>query len=213
MRIDLLLERTMDQPKCIGCGFVALDVVEGEEGEFATAGGSCGNVMAILSWLGWGAHLVARLGNDRAGELVVDELSKSGVDVSAVVQDGGITTPVVIQKFVMQSKIGRIHRFSISCPECGAWLPRYRATTIRQVEPVMDSADVPLSFYFDRVTPSALRLAAWAAAGGALIVFEPSSIGDEGMFRARWSYAMCSNTRKSSLDIFPTWLLLVNRSL
>ena len=182
-RVDLRVGRAQDRPKCIGCGFVALDIVEGEKGQFGVAGGSCGNVMAILSWLGWKAQLVARLGSDDIGDLITDNLLEKGVDVSGVVRDSGITTPIVIQRFVTSKEGGRVHRFLISCPECGAWLPRFRPSTISQVEPFIAATNVPNTFYFDRATPAALRIAKWAMEKGALIVFEPSTIGDEGMFR------------------------------
>lgn len=182
-RIGVRVDRAEDGPVCIGCGFVALDIVEGERGHFAAAGGSCGNVMTILSWLGWDSKLIARLGNDEAGNLIVGELEEEGVDVSRVARQTSITTPIVIQRFVTNKDGGRVHRFSISCPECGAWLPRYRPTTIRQIEGVVSAESGPRAFYFDRVTPAALRMSKWARAKGSLITFEPSSIGDEGMFR------------------------------
>ena len=56
-RIDLRLEKATGAPVCVGSGFVALDIVQGESGSFAATGGSCGNVMAILAWLGWSAHI------------------------------------------------------------------------------------------------------------------------------------------------------------
>lgn len=182
-RIGVRIDRAQDGSVCIGCGFVALDIVEGERGHFAAAGGSCGNVMTILSWLGWSSQPIARLGNDEAGNRIVEELDSEGVDVSRLTRETTITTPIVVQRFVTSKEGSRVHRFSISCPECGAWLPRYRPTTIRQIEGVVSAADGPGTFYFDRVTPAALRVSKWAKLRGSLIVFEPSSIGDEGMFR------------------------------
>lgn len=41
----------------------------------------------------------------------------------------------------------------------------------------------PKVFYFDRVTPASLRLAKWAKDAGALVLFEPSSVGDEKPFQ------------------------------
>ena len=139
--------------------------------------------MAILSWLGWDSQLVARLGNDEAGDLVAIELEAEGVDVTRLVRQSSVTTPIVIQRFVTSKEGGRVHRFSISCPECGAWLPRYRPITLKQIETLVLTEEGPKAFYFDRVTPAALRVSKWARSKGSLIVFEPSSIGDEGMFR------------------------------
>jgi fructokinase len=41
----------------------------------------------------------------------------------------------------------------------------------------------PGAFYFDRVSPAIIRMATWARAEGSLVIFEPSSVGDESIFR------------------------------
>jgi sugar/nucleoside kinase (ribokinase family) len=48
---------------------------------------------------------------------------------------------------------------------------------------VVRDSSAPKAFYFDRVSPAIIRMAAWARAGGSLVVFEPSSIGDEPIVR------------------------------
>ena len=57
-----------DRPKIIGVGLVSLDFVVGTTVR-SWAGGTCGNVLAILAHLGWDAWPVARLDNDAAGAL------------------------------------------------------------------------------------------------------------------------------------------------
>ena len=182
-RIDLRIRKAKGLPVCVGSGFVALDIVQGESGSFAAAGGSCGNVMAILAWLGWSARLSSRLGTDLAGDMVAQELSDVGVDVSELIRDARISTPVVIQRFVAQANGDRRHRYSLSCPDCGRWLPRFRATTLHQIEPLLESINRTKTYYFDRVTAASLKAAATAARTGALVVFEPSALGDEGTFQ------------------------------
>lgn len=182
-RIDLRIKKAKGSPVCVGAGFVALDIVQGESGSFAAAGGSCGNVMAILAWLGWSARPVSRLGTDLAGDMVVEELSAIGADVSGLIRDAMVSTPIVIQRFVARADGCIRHRYSLSCPDCGEWLPRFRSMTLRQMEPLFESIKRVKTYYFDRVTPAALKAAAMAADTGALVVFEPSSIGDEGAFQ------------------------------
>ena len=182
-RIDLRIEKVKGWPGCVGSGFVALDIVQGEAGSFAAAGGSCGNVMAILAWLGWSACLSSRLGTDLAGDMVAQELSDVGIDVSGLIRDDLVSTPIVIQRFVAQTDGGRRHRYSLSCPDCGKWLPRFRATTLHQIEPLLENINRAKTYYFDRVTAASLKAATAAARSGALVVFEPSSLGDEGAFQ------------------------------
>lgn len=169
--------------RAMGTGFVAMDVVEGLEATFASAGGSCGNVMALLSWLGWASFPVARLGCDEPGDFVVHDLQFDGVNTDFVWQEHSVSTPVVVQKFKVDSEGHRSHRYVLTCPDCGGWLPRFRSTTIRQIQPVLDSDCVPDIFFFDRVSPSALKLASWVRESGGLVLFEPSSIGDESQFQ------------------------------
>ena len=180
-RVDLVLKPAISSSTCVGVGFLAADIVQGTE-EFVAAGGSCGNVMAILAWLGWNAVPVSRLGRDWAAKTIRRDLGALGVCLDHLSNENSVQTPIVIQRFV-EDKSGRTHRFSLTCPECGGWLPRYRPLTLPQADALIASSVVPKTVYLDRVSPAALRIAAWARQHGALIVFEPSSIGDERQFQ------------------------------
>jgi sugar/nucleoside kinase (ribokinase family) len=182
-RVDLTLRPAPRHPICVGAGFVAADIVEGQTEEFVAAGGSCGNVLAILAWLGWTSYPVARLGRDWAATVIRKEFKNIGVEGEFLSDEKAVQTPIVIQRFVEDKAGKRVHRFSLACPECGGWLPRFRASTLQQATAVTDSAIVPKSFYMDRLSPAALKLAGWARDNGALVVFEPSSIGDERQFQ------------------------------
>lgn len=143
MRIDLALHQARGKPVCVGAGFIALDIVESSVHPFAAAGGSCGNVMAILAWLGWDAKPVARIGADWAGELLTTDMDRAGADASSLFVEERVKTPIVIERFVEHASGQRSHRFSLTCPECGAWLPRYRALTISQVNEFLIQAPRP----------------------------------------------------------------------
>ena len=63
-------------PICIGTGLIALDVIyTTDKKPNFLAGGSCGNVLTILSYLGWKSLPIARLGNDAEGKRIVEDLS------------------------------------------------------------------------------------------------------------------------------------------
>jgi sugar/nucleoside kinase (ribokinase family) len=182
-RVDLVLRPAASLPACIGAGFIAADIVEGRREEFVAVGGSCGNVMAILAWLGWKSFPVARLGKDWAGRVVRKEFNVIGLEDAFLSDENAIQTPIVIQRFVEDKQGRRVHRFSLACPECGGWLPRFRASTLKQAAEVTESSIVPKAFYMDRLSPASLRLASWAREKGALVVFEPSSVSDERQFQ------------------------------
>ena len=168
---------------CWGVGFVAMDVIDLEGDRFAAVGGSCGNVMAILAWLGWTARPIARLGRDAAGDFIRQELRDLGVDVGWLTEEKKLRSPIVLQRFSTASDGTRTHRFSLTCPGCGRWLPRHRPVTLAQSMDLTSGGNVPSVLYFDRVSPAALRLAETARNRGALVVFEPSSADAETKFQ------------------------------
>ena len=155
-----------DGASCWGVGFVAMDVVDVEGGRFAAVGGSCGNVIAILAWLGWTARPIARLGSDVTGDFIREELRGLGVDVTSLSEEKGVRSPIVLQRFPMSRDGTRTHRFSLTCPGCGRWLPRHRSVTLAQSKSLACGGVAPDVFYFDRVSPASLRLAETARSRG-----------------------------------------------
>lgn len=183
-RIDLKLEKPKRKSRAMGSGFVALDMIEGDRHQTFATGGTCGNVLAILAWLGWTSEPVARLGCDAAGEFIAEELRALGVDLRYVRYDAKTATPIVVQRSVVDKSGQRTHRFTLSCPECGHWLPRFRSIVREQARSVFaEAGPAPLAFFFDRVAPGILELARWARSEGAIVMFEPSSFSDEAGFR------------------------------
>jgi len=184
MRIDLELPKAAPSSVAFGAGFVALDVIQGENGDHVAAGGTCGNVMAILAWLGWTSVPVARLGADAAARFVVEDLQHAGVKTAHLQQDKTSATPIVIQRTVVDRHGERSHRFTMTCPECGQWLPRFRPFVREEANSVIEATrENPSVFFFDRVSPGISTLMRWAREKGALIVFEPSSYSDDKHFR------------------------------
>jgi sugar/nucleoside kinase (ribokinase family) len=180
-RIDIQLKTALKSASVMGSGFIALDIVHGREGLFAAAGGSCGNVLMALAWLGWTSTPVARLGCDKAGDFVIEDLKSAGVNLDLLQRSATVPTPVVIQQFVEDAKGGRRHRFSLVCPECGAWLPRYRSVVLTHAHEVAQGK-APKAFYFDRTSPATVAMAEWAKKNGSVVLFEPSSIGGDSLF-------------------------------
>lgn len=80
----------------MGAGFIALDIVEGRTSTFTSTGGSCGNVMAILAWLGWNAAPIGRIGEDEAGDRILVEYEKLQVDTSYIIRDKLVATPILV---------------------------------------------------------------------------------------------------------------------
>lgn len=169
----------LKKPVCFGAGLVALDVIL--NGSPATlpklsAGGSCGNVLAILAYLGWMSSPIARLSNDRAGFELIRDLERWHIDTTHLSQDETGRTPIIIHR-IKRDKFGEpVHRFEFRDPETGSWLPQFRAITKNVALEVLQKNTVPRVFYFDRPNPATFELARNLRKQGSIICFEPSSI-------------------------------------
>jgi sugar/nucleoside kinase (ribokinase family) len=166
------------KPVCVGAGLVALDVViRGASPSTAAlhAGGSCGNVMAILAVMGWNAFPVSRLGADVAGETVMTDFLGCGVRTELLLREASDRTPVITHR-ILGGTPPR-HVFEWLCPNCRAALPRYLPLREDHAVALADHLPQPAAFYFDRISRGTLFLARWARSLGALVVFEPSSTG------------------------------------
>ncbi len=173
------------QAACIGSGLVTLDIVieaDIPDQYIVRAGGSCGNVMAILAYLGWNSYPVARLGQDSAAGIVLSDLAGYGVDTRFVRQEPLGSTPSIIEG-ISNSKNGhRRHSYRLYCPHCGNYLLRYRAVSGEMTKQVLAELRRPEVFYFDRTSRGTLQLARTYRKQGALIVFEPSGVGEIKLF-------------------------------
>ena len=168
---------TLTQPMVFGTGLIALDVVIGPDPETPVrswAGGTCGNVLSILAYLGWDAYPVARMNGDMASDRVCADMARWGVHLNWTTCAPTTHTPMIVQE-IRRRRTGRSgHRFSWSCPNCGKWLPPFKAITVNAVESVKPALVDASVFFFDRLSHATLTLAAEASARGAVVVFEPS---------------------------------------
>jgi len=157
----------------VGSGLVVLDIIiNGGTRPAYSAGGTCGNVLAGLSYLGWQSVCISRSGNDIAGELLVRDLLKNGVNIAQITRENGFLTPRIVEKLSSDQQIAK-HSFLLRCPRCKTYLPRFRSPRLDQISEITSSRIRPEIFFFDRVTPSTLCLAKHFRNKGSLIFFEP----------------------------------------
>jgi len=171
-------------PSVIGTGLVALDVVLNGKVTVPRlfAGGTCGNVLTVLAWLGWKAFPVARLGADDAGRRVSTDLRRWGVHLDVARLHPRAPTPIIIERLEATGDGRPQHRFSLNCPVCGSWLPRYQPVTIEAAKHALHRRKLTSVFFFDRASRGALKLASVYEARGALIFYEPSGQASEELF-------------------------------
>ncbi len=164
----------------VGTGLIALDVVIAAGSKvdpLLCAGGTCGNVLIALAFLGWNAYPIARLRDDAASKRIREDLESWGVKLDFVTQSDTGSTPVVVQH-IHSPESGRTHSYSRKCPACGAWLPWYKAVRANAVPELVPRLPKMNVFYFDRTSRGAIDLAQSARAAGALVFFEPSAESD-----------------------------------
>lgn len=180
------------RPTIIGTGLVALDVVCNTQSHSVPAffaGGTCGNVLAILSYLGWRALPISRLSQGIPAERLVADLHQWNVDTSLVTMTDDGSTPVIFHRIGRRANGEPFHSFSWRCPECGHYLPGYKPVTGNAAEAIAKEQPGCQAFFFDRVSRGSLTLAGEASKHGAIVVFEPSGLGDPALFREAWSVA------------------------
>ena len=174
-----------EKPKIFGTGLITLDLIMGPNAESpvqSRAGGTCGNVLTALAYLGWEAFPIARMNDDLASRRVKADMKRWGVRLKFSGGNPTSHTPIIVQK--IRSGLDGIptHRFSWVCPRCGEWLPGFRALTLGAVDTVAPNLPGAAVFFMDRLSPAALKLAARASSEGAVVMFELSSRTDPKLF-------------------------------
>ncbi|MEZ6131219.1 MAG: hypothetical protein R3C59_21300 [Planctomycetaceae bacterium] len=185
------------RPTIAGAGLVALDAVQSGIDYNYFAGGTCGNVLTVLSYLGWNSKPIARLKADAPAKWLTQDMSDWGVDTEYITTTEDGSTPVIIQRIREDANGNRTHSFSLRCPCCGSYLPGYKAIRGDAATELSEKLTGHQVFFFDRVSRGTLNLAHSSAERGAVVVFEPSGVGDAKLFREAWSV---SNVVKYSND-------------
>lgn len=175
----------MKKFNCAGTGLLALDVLIKGNSEYNPkifAGGSCGNVLSILSFLGLNSYPIARLGDNDATDLIIEDLTKWNVNFDFIEREEKGSTPIIIHRILDSPLNQPKHRFEFRNPNNGKWLPSFRPVLAKKVDKICNDLPKLDLFYFDRISRSSIELAKFAKKQGALIFFEPSSNRDRKQF-------------------------------
>lgn len=209
MQIRNTVKHKLHNPTCMGSGLVALDIIyeKSRNSPKFLAGGSCGNVLTILSYFGWNSYPMARLGNDQEGNRIVEDMKRWNVRTDFVEQDSKIDSPRIIER-VLDSKTPQ-HRFYFKC-EHGNWLPQRKPFLLKSLEIIQHKFPQSNVFYFDRASPSALETAKLLKKQNTIIFFEPPRfVHDDDVFLkclqisdiVKHCYDQSEDTEKSKINI------------
>ncbi|MBS1668946.1 MAG: hypothetical protein JST58_16345 [Bacteroidetes bacterium] len=172
-------------PVCVGTGLMALDIVmNGDPKKGQTfAGGSCGNIISILSFLGWETFPIARFSKMKATDEILIDLNKWNVNKDFIFIEKTGSTPIIIHRIYNDKDNNVKHRFEFKVPGTGKWLPGYKSILRTETEDILAKKAAANVFFFDRVSRAALDLAYSYKKAGSLIFFEPSSIKEDTQFK------------------------------
>lgn len=184
----------------VGTGLVALDRIHVgmDVPLFEELGGSCGNVLISLAMLGRSVAPVLRLGTDPVGARLELELRLAGADTSLVTRCVDVRSPVIVELLDVTSSD---HSFSFVCPSSAERFGSYQPITLAELEPARPTVSSCSVFYADRISDTICNAMEAAAAGGAIVHFEPSAIATPDLFDRALSIA---HIFKYSVDRLPS---------
>lgn len=169
---------------CIGTGLVSLDILirRGEEQAVSyKVGGTCGNVMMILAYMGWESYPVARLNGSDNSRTMLEDMTKYGIHTDFVSTKDDGATPVIIQHNIVDKDGNPTHKFEFKGNKGGFFLD-YKPVTKKEAMRVVESLEFePTVFFFDRVNPATVAMSEYFKERKTMVYFEPSSV------RGNWS--------------------------
>ncbi len=182
--------------RVVGSGLIALDILVDQDpaDRYRALGGSAGNVLAILAYLGWTSLPVARLGRDAAARHIEREFRQLGATTEFLRGDSPMRTPVIYQS---SDAVDGSPHYSFRCPVCGQKRGFRDDHDTDLVDAVTSQIRGPAVFFFDRATPSTVRLAEHFRRRRGIVVFEPSD------YSATYEFERCvlaSHVIKYSAD-------------
>ena len=175
---------------CLGAGTFPLDnlLMKHADGSVETiyqhVGGTAGNVMSILAWMGWQTLPAARLDDSEVGLQLKADLESYGCDTRFLTNtaDGGTTILDIIHK---TSRDGKPKTAYMAHSPRGGRFVNHRFWTLKQAQALFDSLDqMPDIFFFDRCAPGNILLAELLHERGVLVYYEPNEPVDRNFLRA-----------------------------
>lgn len=140
-------------------------------------GGTCGNVMAILAWLGWDSRPEASLDDSPEGIKIRDDLLRYGCDCRYVTNTpGGGTT---LLRCTHKRAADGTHVMSVRAGSpCGSRFPKRHFLRVRDEAPAFLEGleKAPDVYFFDDSAAGHRLIARELKKSGALVYFEPSRL-------------------------------------
>lgn len=148
-------------------------------------GGTCGNVMCILAWMGWDARPLACLDDSPEGLKMAADLERYGCDCRYVTNTpaGGTTLLRCTHKKTADGK--HVMNVRVGSPG-GSRFPKRRFLRARDEAPAFLKSleEAPAVFFYDESSAGNRLIAKGLKERGSLIYFEPSRVVSNADFEA-----------------------------
>lgn len=155
--------------KILGAGLMCIDIVHTQDGVKVMNGGSCANVISVLSQIGFDCSVVRERYTDTFEQFLSKTFSNLGVR-EILYRNTSSSTPKVIE-ILSDTR----HEFLTYCPRCQEKILKLHLPTISEVENVIDSIREYSVFYCDRASSGIRALMDIVQANHGIVVYEPNS--------------------------------------
>ena len=195
MRIKTSIQKSTT-PKIIGAGLVCLDIIKHSGSISYLNGGSCGNVTAALSLMGWDSSVITKRYEGSAAEIINKNLVNSGVS-QVVIGKKKIAAPMIIEELINENGSYVKHKFLMTCAECGQKLPKISLFGKQFIDRIIEKSKGYNVLYSDRSSPGISILRDYFNKSDNWTVYEPNSARN---FKAFMKNSLSSKIVKFSAE-------------
>lgn len=151
----------------MGCGFSCIDIISKDNKLILDVGGTCANVLSVLSFLDWDSVLWLPDYEDDRLNTWLNKMDIQCINFTKTKKQ----TPKIIQVYDYEK--GK-HHFFTRCPRCGNKIFENILPNERQImfEPEI-AADV---FFCDRISNGIMELADRTKVNGGITMYEPNGL-------------------------------------
>lgn len=170
----MIIKQPTEKIKILGAGLVCLDIIKAGNTIKYYNGGSCGNVVTAMSFLGCSSDVISRQYSDVAGQILQSNFNRFGVN-NIIVGKGQVQTPRIIEQLNLSDGNYFGHKFLFQCPNCQEELPKLKSLSNADARLVLRNTLNYNSLYTDRISPGIKLLRDYMNGQNAWTVYEPNS--------------------------------------
>ena len=155
--------------KILGAGLICVDVVHTNTGIQVMSGGSCANVISVLSQIGFNCSIMREKHSDSFNLFLTDTFSALGVN-EVFYKHSNSATPRIVEELTQDN-----HKFFTKCPFCGEKILNLRLPSESDLKHVINEVKEFDVFYSDRTSSGIRQIMRVMNEQNGIVVYEPNS--------------------------------------